>query len=45
MLSARLTLGLKLAQKPYIVWPLGPKALDYGFLEPKGSLNPVPYNP
>ena len=29
-----LTLRLKLAQKPCIVWSLGPKALKYVSLEP-----------
>ena len=29
-----LTLRLKRAQKPYIVWSLGPKALVYESLEP-----------
>ena len=28
------TLRLKIAQKPYIVWSLGPKALNYESLEP-----------
>ena len=27
-------LGIKIAQKPYTVWSLGPKALIYEFLEP-----------
>ena len=31
-----LSLRLKIAQKPYIVWSLGPKALKYESLEPKG---------
>ena len=26
--------GLKIAQKPYIVWSLNPKALNYGSFEP-----------
>ena len=30
------TLRLKVAQKPYIVWSLGPKALRYESLEPLG---------
>ena len=29
-----LPLGIKIAQKPYIVWSLGPKALIYESLEP-----------
>ena len=29
ILTQTLALRLKLAQKPYIVWPLGPKALTY----------------
>ena len=29
-----LTLRLKIAQKPYVVWSLGPKALKYESLEP-----------
>ena len=29
-----LTLRLKIAQKPHIVWSLGPKALKYESLEP-----------
>ena len=32
-------LRLKTPQKPYIVWSLGPKALTYESLEPKGSLD------
>ena len=31
-----ITLGLKIAQKPAIVWPLSPKALNFESLEPKG---------
>ena len=31
------TLRLKIAQKPYIVWSLGPKASKYESLEPKGK--------
>ena len=27
------TLGIKIAQKPYIVWSLGPKALIYESLD------------
>ena len=27
-------LGIKIAQKPYIVWSLGPKALIYESLDP-----------
>ena len=30
----RCSLGIKIAQKPYIVWSLGPKALIYESLEP-----------
>ena len=30
----KFTLRLKVAQKPYIVWSLGPKALKYESLEP-----------
>ena len=29
-----LTLRLKMAQKPYIIWSLGPEALKYESLEP-----------
>ena len=29
-----LSLGIKTAQKPYIVWSLGPKALIYESLDP-----------
>ena len=29
-----LTLGIKIVQKPYIVWSLGPKALIYESLDP-----------
>ena len=29
-----LTLRLKIAQRPYVVWSLGPKALKYESLEP-----------
>ena len=36
-LAETLTLRLKIAQKPYIVWSLGPKALKYESLEPKGK--------
>ena len=32
--SLTLTLRLKMAQKPYIVWSLGPKALIYESLKP-----------
>ena len=32
--NAGLTLGIKIAQKPYIVWSLGPKALIYESLNP-----------
>ena len=32
-----LTLRLKMAQKPYIMWSLGPKALTYESLEPSGK--------
>ena len=31
------TLRLKIAQKPYIVWSLGSKALKYESLEPWGK--------
>ena len=34
------TLRLKIAQKLYIVWSLGPKALKYECLEPKGYRTP-----
>ena len=37
-----LTLRLKIAQKPYIVWSLGPEALKYESLEPKGKVDPKP---
>ena len=30
----RLTLRLKMAQKPFVMWSLGPKALTYESLEP-----------
>ena len=30
----RQTLRLKIAQKPYVVWSLDPKALEYESLEP-----------
>ena len=36
-LKTKLTLRLKTAQKPYIVWSLGPKALKYGSSEPEGK--------
>ena len=29
-----LSLRIKIAQKPYVVWPLGPKALIYESLDP-----------
>ena len=32
--ASRFTLRLKIAQKPYVVWFLGPKALTYESLEP-----------
>ena len=40
--SNTITLTLKIAQKPYIVWSLGPKAIKYESLEhsrqaPKGD--------
>ena len=35
--SVTRTLRLKIAQKPYIVWSLGPKAFRYQSLEPKGK--------
>ena len=28
------TLGIKMAQKPYVAWSLGPKALIYESLDP-----------
>ena len=31
--SLHITLGIKIAQKPYIVWSLGPKALIYESLD------------
>ena len=34
--SFNLTLGIKIAQKPYMVWSLGPKALIYESLDPEG---------
>ena len=33
LISDQQTLGIKTAQKPYIVWSLGPKALIYESLE------------
>ena len=33
-LLSQKTLGIKIAQKPYRVWSLGPKALIYESLEP-----------
>ena len=33
-----ITLGIKIAQKPYIVWSLGPKALIYESLDPQGKI-------
>ena len=36
VLCRSITLRLRIAQKPYIVWSLGPKALEHEFLEPKG---------
>ena len=36
MRFSTITLRLKIAQRPYIVWSLGPKALGYESLEPKG---------
>ena len=32
--SLEVTLRLKMAQKPYMIWSLGPKALKYESLEP-----------
>ena len=34
MILPQATLGIKIAQKPYIVWSLGPKALIYESLDP-----------
>ena len=36
-LANSLTLRLKIAQKPYVVWSLGPKALKHESLEPLGN--------
>ena len=36
LVSKSPSLRLKIAQKPYIVWSLGPKALKYESLEPEG---------
>ena len=38
-----ITLGIKNAQKPYIVWSLGPTALIYESLDsyPKGLKDPI----
>ena len=30
------SLGINIAQKPYIVWSLGPKAVIYESLDPQG---------
>ena len=35
-----LALGIKRAQKPYIVWSLGPEALIYESLDPEGWAQP-----
>ena len=35
--SGSLTLGIKTAQKPYIIWSLGPKALIYESLDSSGK--------
>ena len=35
--SGSLTLGIKTAQKPYMVWSLGPKALIYESLDSSGK--------
>ena len=40
-----ITLGIKIAQKPYIVWSLGPKALIYESLDPYGYKDPKTLNP
>ena len=41
-LPRTVTLRLKIAQKPYIVKSLAPKALIYESLEPKGKPEPYP---
>ena len=41
--SWTLTLWLKIAQKPYIVWSLGPKAFKCQSLESKGKLYSTTY--
>ena len=33
-MGSTITLRLKIAKRPYIVWSLGPKALRYESLEP-----------
>ena len=43
-----LTLSITIAQKPYIIGSLGPKALKYESFDAKGKpyvLNPAPYKP
>ena len=35
-LQVWLTLSIKIAQKPYMIWSLGPKALKYESFEGKG---------
>ena len=37
-----ITLRLKIAQKPCMVWSLGPKALEYEFVEPKVKPTTIP---
>ena len=41
-ITQTLTLRLKIAEKPYIVWSLGPIALKYGSLEPYGKETKIP---
>ena len=36
-MRARITLSIKIAQKPYIIGPLGPKALNYESFDAKGK--------
>ena len=40
-LSYHITLGIKTAQKPYIVWSLGPKALMHESLDSWGYGGPI----
>ena len=37
-IMVHIPLRLKIAQKPYVMWSLGPRSLKYESLEPQGSI-------